>query len=225
MDLGFIEDPRVIAVDLCDAKNPLATGSADVSLVGPAADYDANIVPDRTDPNSARLLVRLRDLPPGEYDLQARMLDRAANEARISLRFNTRGQVFMAQTLPIIDDSGKLNKPLGGLDTQFYRAQQEGDYVVYDLTVPEVGRYELTLIASGYPSYGEYQVSLDGQQVGEPVDAYRPALDTTGVVVPLGKMHLDAGQHRLRFDVIGKNEQGNGYFIGWHSIVLRPVTE
>jgi len=80
----------------------------------------------------------------------------------------------------------------------------------------------VTLIASAYESYGQYQVRLDGRTLGEPVDAYAPALDTTGVVAPLGAVDLDGGPHRLRLEIVGKNEASAGHFIGWHSIVLRP---
>lgn len=223
IDLGFVADPRVIALDLRDNANAIAAGAAEVSLLGPQARFDASVVGDRDDPRRARALIRLREAPPGQYELLLRVLDRAANEGRVALRFNTRGHVFMARELPVVDDSGKLSKPLEGLGTQFYRGEEVGDYVVYELNVPQSGRYEVTLVASGYESYGQYQVRLDGRALGEPVDAYAPALDTTGVVAPLGAVDLDAGPHRLRLEVVGRNEASSGYFIGWHSIALRPV--
>ncbi len=222
-DLGFVEDPRTIALELHDAANAISATSPEVSLRGPAARYDASIVADRDAPSRATALIHLRELPPGEYTLRVGAYDRAANRVRATVSFNTRGHVFLAQSLPVIDDSGKLSKPLGSLGTQFYRGQEVGDYVVYDLDLPESGRYDVTLIASGYGSYGIYQASLDGREVGEPIDGWRSSLDTTGVVADLGTLDLDAGSHRLRLEVVGKNEKSTGYFIGWHSIVLRPV--
>jgi hypothetical protein len=222
LELGFVDQPRIIVLNLRDAKNTLAVGKADVTLSGPPARYDATVVSDRSDPTRARAIVRLRDLPPGEYTVRARIIDAVANEREVAVSFNTRGVVFRATELPVVDDSGKLSKDLGSLGTQFYRSEEPGDYVVYELDVPKAGRYELTLVASGYPSYGKYQVSLDGEKLGEPVDSWRTALDTTGVVAELGTMELDAGPHRLRFDVVGKNEEATGHFIGWHSLSLRP---
>ncbi|HCA48118.1 MAG TPA: hypothetical protein DEP45_12445, partial [Armatimonadetes bacterium] len=61
------------------------------------------------------------------------------------------------------------------------------------------------------------------QALGEPVDCYRASLDTTGVVATLGTHDLAAGPHRLRLEVVGKNELGSDYFIAWHSIALRPA--
>ena len=225
IDLGFVSDLRVVTFDLHDAKNPLAAGGPEVSLVGPPARYDVSVLPDRDDPSRARAVVRFRELPPGTYELQVRALDRLANEARLSLSFNTRGLVFPGQELRVVEDSSKLSKPLGGLGTQFYRSEAEGDYVVYQFDVPEAGSYDVSLIGSRYSSYGIYQVSIDGQQMGEPVDSFGTTLDTSNPIVDLGTVDLAAGSHLLRFDIVGKNEQANGYFIGWNSLVLRPSAE
>ncbi len=221
-DLGFVSEPRTIAVELRDDANTLF-GDPVVSLLGADARYTVSIIPGRNDPRRATALIRLRDLPEGQYELRLTAFDRAANEAKLALRFNTRGLVFMAQGLPIVGSSGKVSKPLEELGTQFYRAEAPGDFVEYELDVPSEGRYELTLIASGNPSYAIMQPSLDGQPLGEPVDCYLRALDATGIVAPLGMHDLAAGPHRLRLEVIGKNDLGSDYFVGWHSIALRPA--
>ncbi len=225
LDLGFVRDPRVIAVELRDNANPISAGAPIVSLRGPAARYDASLVPDRDDPRHARVLVRLREVPDGQYELRVGVFDRAANEAQVTVRFNTRGYVLMATKLRVVEDSGKVSKPLGGLGTQFYRAEGPGDFVEYEFSVPKLERYDLTLVSSGNPSYATYQVSLDGRPLGEPVDAYLPTLDATGVVAPLGTLDLKAGTHRLRLEVVGRNEAGTDWFIAWHSLVLRPSVD
>ncbi len=81
----------------------------------------------------------------------------------------------------------------------------------------------MQILATGYSSYGAWQVSVDGEPIGEPVDAYRPNLTPGGVEASLGEIDLDAGTHRLRLEVVGNNEASSGHFIGWHSLVLRPL--
>lgn len=223
VELGYVPGARIMAFDLADARNELALSSVTARLRGPGGNLDATVVP-ASYPQRARLLARLRDLPPGEYALDVSAWDRAGNQGRLTVRFNTRGLVYAATELPVAEDSGKLSKELEGLDTQFYRSEAVGDFVTYQFEVTVPGRYEVELVATGFTSYGRYQVSIDGQPLGEPVDAYRGQLEMAGIEAKLGEIDLDAGKHRLRLQVVGQNEQAQGYFIGWNSLVLRPVT-
>ncbi len=224
LDLGYLPDPRVIALDLRDDANAISQASVDARLEGAAGgSVEATVFPGE-DARSARVLLRLRDLPPDVYALHVGFYDRAANRGEFTLRFNTRGEVYAAIDLPIIDDSGRLSKPLGGdLTTQFYRAEKPGDFVTYALEIPRDGRYDVTMIATGYSSYATWQVSIDGRPLGEPVDAYRRTLEGAGVEHHLGEIDLSAGTHALRLEVVGHNESSQGYYIGWDSLVLRPV--
>ncbi len=224
--LGFLQDPRVIVVELRDAANPLSLSAFHAWIEGhPDARIDASIHPRLGQKRLARAIVRLRELPPGQYTLRLTFYDGAANEGEAAISFNTRGWQLKATELRIVEDSGKLSKPLGGLDTQFYRAEGPGDYVVYEFEVPQDGVYDVSLVATGYPSYGTYQASIDGRPVGEPIVGWRPALDPGGIVADLGRMRLQAGTHQLRLEVVGHDENASDYFIGWQSLALRPVVD
>lgn len=226
IDLGYLADPRVLALDLRDDANPISLTSFEVLLEDASGDaIEATPVPDDDDPRAVRLIIRLRDLPHDQHTLRVRFQDRAANRGEVTIHFSTRGFVYPAPTLPVIDDSGKLSKRLGGMDTQFYRAEEPGDFVTYAFEVPRDGRYALTFVATGYSSYGTYQVSIDGQPIGEPIDSFRTKLEEGGIEQDLGTVALSAGTHRLRLEIVGKNEQSQGYYIGWHSLVLRPVIQ
>ncbi len=39
----------------------------------------------------------------------------------------------------------------------------------------------------------------------------------------LGRAELTAGEHKLTFRNLGKNEQSKGYFLGLDGILLKPV--
>lgn len=88
-------DPTFVAVSVTDQVSGLAGGAIEISPSG-SGTWQALA----TEPNGSRLLARIDDaaLPPGPYQLRARALDRASNEASTDLR--TDGQP-MALTLPL----------------------------------------------------------------------------------------------------------------------------
>jgi hypothetical protein len=124
--------------------------------------------------------------------------------------------------MKVVEDSGRGSKVLHGLDTTFYRSQEAGDYVVYEFDT-DPGEYEVFLRYTGYGSYGTYQVSLDGQPIGEPVDAYYNGLDARGGLSNLGTHAISGNKHRIKLDVTGKNDDAANYFIGVCDLILRPT--
>lgn len=69
--------------------------------------------------------------------------------------------------------------------------------------------------------YGIYQVELDGRQIAQ-LDLYSP--NTMAATDKLGRRHLDAGAHTLRFQCVGKSPESRGYFLGFDALVARvPV--
>ena len=91
----------------------------------------------------------------------------------------------------------------------FFRFGEKGN-VELVLPVAESGRFRLDFYAARSPDFGKFQFSLDGKPLGEPIDAYAPRTMPSGRI-SLGTMKLEAGDHRLRFDVVGKNEASTGY--------------
>jgi len=228
VDLGYQADPHTVAVELRDAMNDISEHalSAQLESSGNARGrIEARLVRDAEDARCARVIVALRDLGEGKYALRLSFYDKAANRGEVTISFNTQGLAFPATELAILDDSGKLSKPLGGLDTQFYRAQEVGDFVTYALPIEDEGDYAVSVIATTFSSYGTYQVSIDGSDLGEPVDAYTRELGVGSLKVKLGTLHLRAGTHRLRLTIVGHNAASENYYIGLHSIVLKPVQE
>ncbi|MCA9241091.1 MAG: glycoside hydrolase family 3 C-terminal domain-containing protein [Planctomycetales bacterium] len=89
-------------------------------------------------------------------------------------------------------------------------ANSPGGFIDFPLAVEVAGEYELTLGYKGLDSRGTFQPSIDGQPLGDPLDMYARE-QTYGLQARLGKLTLPAGQHRLRFTVIGKAEASNGF--------------
>jgi hypothetical protein len=68
---------------------------------------------------------------------------------------------------------------------------------------------------------GIYRVKLDGQQIAQ-LDLYSP--NTAIIADKLGRRHLDAGTHTLRFECTGKSSESSGYFLGFDALDARiPV--
>ncbi|MFP3904450.1 MAG: hypothetical protein ACLFWB_09455, partial [Armatimonadota bacterium] len=162
------------------------------------------------------------ELEPGRYTLSVTVTDGALNTSHHEISFNTIGIMIPVENMKIVGDSGRGSKPLGSLHTMFYRGQEPGDYVEYEFSTPP-GEYEIWLRYTKYEAYGIFEVSLDGQQVGEPVDAYVNGLEPRGGMTNLGVHTLDDGPHRLHVRITGKNSDSGGYFTGLCDVILRPA--
>ena len=95
----------------------------------------------------------------------------------------------------------------------------QGGSITFLLPVQESGRARLNLYATQSFDFGRIQVYLDDKPLGEPLDAYSPMVIPTGCVT-LGAVDLDKGDHRLRFDVVGKNEASGGFKFGMDCVEI-----
>lgn len=69
--------------------------------------------------------------------------------------------------------------------------------------------------------YGIYRIKLDGQQIAQ-LDLY--SANTQAAADRLGRRHLDAGIHTLRFECAGKSAASKGYYLGFDALAARvPV--
>jgi D-arabinan exo alpha-(1,3)/(1,5)-arabinofuranosidase (non-reducing end) len=66
--------------------------------------------------------------------------------------------------------------------------------------------------------YGIYRIKLDGQQLAQ-LDLY--SSEVTPTTDKLGRRHLDAGTHTLRFECAGKSPESKGYFLGFDALAVR----
>lgn len=89
-----------------------------------------------------------------------------------------------------------------------------GASVEIALNLPETGEYELELRYTTSWDYALVQASLDGVPLGEPVDLFSEQVEQTEPLV-FGPQRLEAGDHVLRFETVGKNpESAEGYLMG-----------
>jgi hypothetical protein len=70
--------------------------------------------------------------------------------------------------------------------------------------------------------YGKFQLHLDGEKLGEPVDFYSAANVTK--LITLGERDLTEGEHRLTVEVVGSNPAAKPrYMFGLDYIKLEAL--
>jgi hypothetical protein len=96
---------------------------------------------------------------------------------------------------------------------QLFCGAEEGGSITLALPVEKAARYRIDLYATQAPDFGVVQAQLDGKALGKPFDAYAPLVIASGQVT-LGTVDLTEGQHRLRFDAVGRNAASSAYRFG-----------
>lgn len=133
------------------------------------------------------------------------------------------GHVFEAQKLKSKVSGDGYTKSLDEFGSQLLGAQKPGAALTFTLPAVKAGKYELLgefVLAS---VYGIVQVSVDGKPVGKPFDAYCPDVDAAGERVSFGTVNLTARSHRIKLQVIGKNDKSTNYLISVKNWLLRPL--
>jgi len=105
---------------------------------------------------------------------------------------------------------------------QLFCGSQEGGFVEFGLSVRNTRRYRLRVPATAAPNFGIVQVALDGKPVGLDFDLYSGRVCPSGAL-ELGTQALTAGQHRLRFTVVGKSPVSAGHSFGLDAVELAPA--
>ena len=84
----------------------------------------------------------------------------------------------------------------------------EGDVLELKVPVREDGRYKITLGLTKSWDYGIFQVMLNGQDTGQPIDLYTPP-PFRPLKLELGEFDLKAGANLVGFRCVGTNPAAN----------------
>ena len=103
----------------------------------------------------------------------------------------------------------------------FWAAKEAGTSVTMRLPAPKAGKYKLSARITTAGDYGIHQFSVNGKNVGEPVDGYSPG--TAAREMEFGIVELREGENALTLTVVGKNKKSGGYQAGIDFVVLTPV--
>ena len=86
----------------------------------------------------------------------------------------------------------------------FWTHGTKGGFIEIEFPVPEDGEYALTLRMTKARDYGIFQLYVDGEKLGQPVDLYSTKVERTGPVT-FDAGVLAKGAHTLRAEAIGSS--------------------
>jgi len=97
-------------------------------------------------------------------------------------------------------------------------AEQAGHEITFAFAVPKSDRYEINVKPFRAPSYGIYDILVDGEPVGR-LDFYGSS-GAASRLETIATMELDAGAHQITFSGAGKREAATNYKLGLIQLVM-----
>ncbi len=113
--------------------------------------------------------------------------------------------------------------PWTGQGQILFRAEGVGSTLTVRFTVPDDRPRTLVVPLTHSYDFGIYRVTLDGQPIGEPIDAFSPDIEV--VQHRFGDAPIAPGEHSLTLECVGMNPNSKGYLIGLDSVRLRQRWE
>ncbi len=107
---------------------------------------------------------------------------------------------------------------VGGSDCVFFRAKENGHWIELPFNVEKEGDYYVAANVAKHTVYGIYKIYVDGKVYCDSYDGYSANTHLTSQ--DLGKIHLTKGEHKIRFELIGKNDESTGVLIGVQGVTL-----
>jgi len=117
--------------------------------------------------------------------------------------------------------AGPIEKQEGGWSggaQLWWRPDSPDQQLTIPFEVKEVGQYEIVLLLTSSWDYGIYQLEIDGQPLGGPMDLYSPNGAVQERSFPART--FSAGPHTLTVKNRGKNAASKGYLFGLDGILL-----
>ena len=102
-----------------------------------------------------------------------------------------------------------------------WKAGAMGETLELQLPPQKAGKYILKTRYTKASTYGIFQATLDGVNIGPPVDNYAPIL-AAGTTIDLGEVTLAEGNPVLKVTVVGKNTASKGTDFGFDFLKLVP---
>jgi len=153
---------------------------------------------------------RFTDRAPDARERRLPSLDRLIIFARDNAGAAHHGKgETVTQQLELYDGPQLLYKP----------ERQAGSWIEIPFEVKVKEPLRLLLNMTRSYDFGQYQVSLNGTKLGEPIDLF--SAEIVNQEFHLLDFWPDPGKFLLRLDCTGKNPQSSGYYLGMESVRLR----
>lgn len=112
----------------------------------------------------------------------------------------------------------------GGAHLWWAGGQHPGDTLELAFNVAAPGRYQLSAQFLKAVDYGIAQLSVNGNNLGDPIDFYHHPGVVVGPPQELGSVELKAGQNTLAFTITGAHPNAKkSYLIGLDYLLLTPA--
>jgi putative membrane-bound dehydrogenase-like protein len=143
------------------------------------------------------------------------------------------GGAIEAESLAVIKKSGGNTAPQGmgnfkagrwsGDGQLWWTGAKTGDELKLAIPAEMAGDYEVFLGMTQARDYGIFEIAINGQTVGEPIDLFNPEVVSTGPV-SLGTVPLAAGSNELQVRVLGANPKAaKSYMFGLDYVYLKSA--
>ena len=103
-----------------------------------------------------------------------------------------------------------------------------GEQLEIPLTVEKGGDYELIGFFTRANDYGIFQLSVNGNSVGELIDGFSPDVEPSGPI-SFGRLDLNSGTNQLVVKLLGKDSRSagfsDGYLVGIDGFYLRNIEQ
>ena len=132
-------------------------------------------------------------------------------------------QKFEAEQLDVFDSAHpdtRSSANWSGGKYSFVGTCVLNDFIEYTINVPNTANYSIKVGSSDGQVRAIWQCSVDGNNVGAPHDAYSTSFAVNKVNI--GSKTLAAGEHKLRFTIVGKNPSASEWNIGFDYFELIP---
>jgi hypothetical protein len=122
----------------------------------------------------------------------------------------------------VSQDTYKFGKEWSGDSQLLWTSTRIGATLELPLLEQKAGNYHLTAHYTRGPDYGIIQASLNGKNVGQPMDLYSPQLVASDVI-DLGTVTLPEGRPTFKVTITGQNPASTGTHFGLDYLKLTPA--
>lgn len=105
-----------------------------------------------------------------------------------------------------------------------FGGSSDGHFVVYTVNVQNAGTYKVTVAGITRVNRGIYQLSIDGVDLGEPIDFYTAGTVDVYKTFDQGEVTLTAGDHAFKFAYLGRNAGANSGKMALDYVELSSTT-
>ncbi|MBC8571402.1 DUF2961 domain-containing protein [Zongyangia hominis] len=153
------------------------------------------------------------------YGLDYLKVEKSGPDTLVKVTYEGESLEVTAQTEGIKIENQSGDKFSAGAQKLMF-GSKAGDSMTLKVNVPKEGDYIISGTMTRANDFGFAQHSMDGVKLGNPIDYYEGNLMVTPDTI-LGKIHLTAGDHALKIEMVDKTPASNGWLYALDTLTLQ----